>query len=65
MQNIFKNWNLLRFFRLAMALFLLFNAFETRQWWFAIFGVFFLVQALFNFGCTSGTCSVPDKTKTK
>lgn len=65
MQNIFKNWNLLRYFRLAMAIFLLFNAFETRQWWFAIFGLFFLVQALFNFGCASGTCSISDKTKTK
>jgi hypothetical protein len=64
MKKVLHNWNIIRLFRLAMAIFLVFNAYETRQWWFALFGLFFLVQAIFNLGCGNNGCNIDyDKNK--
>lgn len=60
---LFKNWHLLRFFRLALALFLFQQAYETRQWFFIVFGLFFLAQAVLNLGCGPSGCSVDVKNK--
>lgn len=51
----------MRFIRLAFGLFLIFQAFETRQWMFLLFAGFFLVQALFNLGCSANGCSIQKK----
>jgi hypothetical protein len=49
----------MRVVRLAFALFLFANAYETRQWIFVPMGLFFLLQAVFNWGCgLQGNCSV-------
>jgi uncharacterized membrane protein HdeD (DUF308 family) len=48
---LLHNWHLMRFIRLALAIFLFFNAYETHEWFFVVFGIFFLAQALFNMGC--------------
>jgi hypothetical protein len=53
----------MRFFRLAFALFLFYQAYETHQWFFVAFGVFFLFQSLFNLGCGSNGCNVNYKTQ--
>lgn len=55
---LFYNWHLMRFVRLAVALFLFYNAYETREWFFIAFGLFFLAQAIFNLGCSSQGCNV-------
>lgn len=60
---LFTNWNLMRSFRLGFAVFLFYNAYETQQWFFVVFGLFFLFQALFNLGCGANGCSVTYKTK--
>jgi uncharacterized membrane protein HdeD (DUF308 family) len=55
---LLRNWHLMRFIRLVLAVFLFFNAYETREWFFVVFGIFFLAQALFNFGCGANGCNV-------
>ncbi|RAR73928.1 hypothetical protein CLV55_103252 [Flavobacterium aciduliphilum] len=59
-QLLFTNWHLMRIIRLAFALFLFYNAYETHEWFFIIFGVFFLVQVIFNMGCGPKGCSLPN-----
>jgi uncharacterized membrane protein HdeD (DUF308 family) len=62
MKNILvHNWHFMRFFRIALALFLFYNAYETHQWFFVVFGVFFLAQAVFNLGCSPNGCNVSYK----
>ena len=55
---LLTNWHLMRYFRLAFALFLFFQAYETQQWFFVAFGIFFLFQAIFNLGCGPNGCQV-------
>jgi hypothetical protein len=57
-QLLFTNWHLMRFIRLAFAIFLFYNAYETQQWFFIAFGSFFLFQVIFNIGCDSNGCGV-------
>jgi hypothetical protein len=59
MKNIlFKQWHLMRFFRLGFGLFLLAQAYFLREWMFVVFGLFFLLQAFFNMGCGPQGCGV-------
>lgn len=57
-QLLITNWHLMRILKVAFALFLFYNAFETNEWFFVIFGVFFLFQAVFNIGCGLNGCNV-------
>ena len=57
------NWHFMRLFRMAIALFCFYTAFEQRECTFGIFGLFFLLQAVFNLGCGSRGCNVPLKKK--
>nr|WP_297307842.1 hypothetical protein [uncultured Flavobacterium sp.] len=56
MKNILSNWNFMRILRLVMAVFIIFQGFETEQWLFVIAGFIFALLPLFNIGCcgTSG-----------
>lgn len=51
----------MRFLRLAFAVFLFYNAYETHEWFFIVFGVFFLIQVIFNLGCGPNGCAIPSK----
>lgn len=57
-QLLFTNWHFMRFLRVALALFLFYNAYVTHEWFFIVFGIFFLVQAFFNIGCGPNGCNV-------
>lgn len=48
----------MRYLRVALALYLFYNAYETREWFFIVFGIFFLAQAIFNLGCSPNGCNV-------
>ncbi|WNM18727.1 hypothetical protein [Flavobacterium capsici] len=62
MKNIlFNNWHFMRFFRIALALFLFYNAYITHEWFFIVFGIFFMIQAVFNLGCSPNGCNVSYK----
>lgn len=58
---LFTNWHLMRWFRLAFAVFLFTQAFVLREWMFLAFGLFFLVQVIFNLGCGANGCAIPNK----
>ena len=60
---LFSNWHLMRFFRLAFAFILFYQAYETHRWFFVVFGIFFLFQATFNLGCGPKGCNVSYKNK--
>ncbi len=55
---ILTNWHAMRYLRLGIALFLFYNAYETHEWFFVLFGAFFLLQALLNIGCGANSCGV-------
>ena len=50
MKNILSNWNFMRILRLVMAVFIIFQGFETEQWLFVIAGFIFALLPLFNIG---------------
>lgn len=48
----------MRILRLALAGFLFYNAYVTKEWFFIVFGIFFLLQSLLNLGCGANGCNV-------
>jgi hypothetical protein len=60
-QILFTNWPAMRFIRLAFALFLFVQAFVIQEWFLIAFGIFFLIQAIFNAGCGANGCQIPKK----
>lgn len=60
---LFYNWHLMRFVRLTVALFLFYTAYETHEWFYVVFGLFFLLQSIFNLGCGNQGCHVNYKNK--
>jgi uncharacterized membrane protein HdeD (DUF308 family) len=63
-QLLFTNWHFMRFLRVALALFLFYNSYQTHEWFFIVFGIFFLLQAVFNMGCGPNGCNITyDKNK--
>lgn len=58
---LFNNWSVNRWLRLGFSVFLFTQAYLNKDWMFVIFGLFFLVQVIFNLGCGSNGCSIPNK----
>lgn len=58
---LLTNWHFMRFLLIAISLFLFSEAYTTQQWFFGAFGLFFLVQAIFNLGCGPNGCAIPQK----
>jgi hypothetical protein len=56
---IFSNWHFMRWLRLGLALFLMAQSISLHEWFFLIFALFFLFQALFNLGCNTTSCAIP------
>ena len=59
--RLLNNWHIMRIIRIVLAVFLFFNAYETHEWFFVVFGLFFLVQGVFNLGCGGNSCNVDYK----
>lgn len=64
-QLLFSNWHIMRWARLAFALFLFVQAYITQEWFFIAFGFFFLFQVIFNLGCGPNGCAVPNNKNIK
>lgn len=62
---VFTNWHAMRIFRLAFAVFLFVQAYNTHEWFFIIFGLFFFIQAIFNSGCGKNRCAIPKNKNNK
>lgn len=64
MKNLLlTNWHLMRWVRLAVAIFLFSQAYIMREWSFVGIGIFFLIQVIFNMGCGPNGCAVPNSKK--
>lgn len=62
---LFTNWHIMRWIRLAIALFLFVQAYSTKEWYFIAFGLFFLFQVIFNLGCGPNGCAIPNRKYSK
>ncbi|MBC7642404.1 hypothetical protein [Flavobacterium urumqiense] len=62
---LFTNWHVMRWVRLAFALFLFAQAYILREQMFIAFGLFFFIQVLFNLGCSSNGCAIPNNKYSK
>jgi hypothetical protein len=58
---LFKNWNILRIVRLALAIFISIEAIYSQSYWLLILGVILFLQALMNLACPLNSCSVPTR----
>ena len=58
--NLLNNWNFIRWFRLAISVFIIIQSIQLHDIFFGLFGCFFLFQAITNTGCcVANGCSVP------
>ncbi len=59
-QNIFKNWNVIRMFRLGVGILVSVEALKSGNWFLVFVGAVFVLMPLLNIGCcATGKCSVP------
>lgn len=61
-ETLFSGWDFMRFLRLALGIYIAYQAVETTSIVSGIVAVFFLFQAITNTGCCgTNSCSVPIK----
>lgn len=61
-QTLLTNWNLMRFLRLGIGIYIAVQAIETLSAFSGVVAVFFIYQAVTNTGCCgSNGCAVPLK----
>ena len=48
---------------MGFALILFTQAADKFEWYLVVFGLFFLIQAVFNFGCGPNGCQIPRNSK--
>ena len=65
MKNYLRNWNLIRFVRLALGIAVIIQGVQANEWMFVGLGVMFSLMPIFNLGCSSGNCNVPNRRYTK
>jgi hypothetical protein len=64
-QRLMTGWTFLRIVRLALALIITFEAWNSSEMLFAVLGGFLAFQAIFNYGCCdTGGCEI-DHTSSK
>lgn len=63
---IFKNWNVVRFLRLGIGLFILVQAVIVGDVLIGLAGLLFASMAVFNAGCGStGACGTPTRSRNR
>lgn len=59
-ETFFNNWNLMRWLRLALGIYISIQAVETLSLFLGLVGAIFLFQSITNIGCCSTNgCAVP------
>ncbi|MGA0558411.1 hypothetical protein ACO2Q8_17250 [Larkinella sp. VNQ87] len=56
---LLTNWHWMRWLRLGIGLYLVFETVRTPNWPLGLLAAFFVVQALTNTGCGTRACSLP------
>ena len=61
-ETLFSGWDFMRFLRLALGIYIAYQAVETLSILSGVVAAFFLFQAITNTGCCgTNSCSVPIK----
>jgi hypothetical protein len=61
-QMILNNWHFMRLLRLALGIFIIVQAFITKDWTLGVLGTLFAAMPLFNIGCCgTGACEAPQQ----
>ncbi|WP_259015142.1 hypothetical protein [Emticicia fluvialis] len=60
MKTLLKDWNAVRIIRLVAGMGIIIMAFIENQLLLSVIGLLLVVQAVMNFGCGPGGCSIPD-----
>lgn len=58
MENITKNWGIMRVARLLIGAYIIWDAFKQQTPIWALLGAFFIYQAVMNTGCGMGGCNI-------
>lgn len=61
--RLLTNWHFMRWFRLAISVIIMYQAYQTHEYMIGLIGVFFLFQALSGIGCCSSTTSCAPTSK--
>lgn len=60
MKNLFRNWNIMRIFRLVLGLAIVGQGIQNMDWTLIIIGGLLTLMPVFNYGCCStGRCNLP------
>lgn len=59
MSTILKNWHFMRFFRAAIAIWAIVEAWRTSEWLLLFPGGIFALQAIFDVGCCGASGCAP------
>jgi len=62
-ERIFTNWHTQRFIYLSIGLFFTVYAVIDKDWTALLPGLYFSSMAIFHFGCATGGCAIPQRTK--
>jgi len=65
MRNYLRNWNVTRFLRLIVGIFVVVQGIISREWMFVFLGGLFALMSLMNMGCGTSGCQTPRYIKTK
>lgn len=68
MENIIKNWSVMRIIRLAVGLYAFYEAIKTPDFLLISMASILTIMAIFNVGCGAQGCGIPttfQKTKEK
>lgn len=59
-----KGWNVMRVLRLLMAVLIIFQGIDAKQWFIVVAGVIFAILPILNVGCCGTTgCNTSHKNK--
>lgn len=58
MINYFKQWTAIRWIRLILGVFIVFQSIDNELWVLMIPALYLFLQAFFNFGCKGDSCSI-------
>lgn len=65
MKNYLKNWNIIRFLRLIVGVFVVVQGIISKEWMFVFLGGLFALMPLMNVGCGALDCQTPRYKNTK
>lgn len=61
LQRITSGWTVIRAIYVLAGIGIIVQGVMDKQWFVAVFGMYFASMGIFNFGCAGGACYVPNR----